>query len=204
MWMVARSCRQSFPKTSNGTRGGNGQIIHTVWINFLCETTSFTTEPCELPLHHDLASMRQAFRVRGRSRCLEAKMWIRGDTWKGPTLWSPRNIARLNEILRDHGWQIIPGTRHYFMFGAGIASIVPWQVFITSREFNLNFSWKEGFWPKESTHALKREPNWRNKKMEPRRRPIGHVSFEADNLEEMAEVPLKDWKKLPLFFDHIN
>lgn len=28
--------------------------------------------------------------------------------------------------------------------------------------------------------------------MEPRRRPIGHVSFEADNLEEMAEVPLKE------------
>ena len=30
------------------------------------------------------------------------------------------------------------------MFGASIGSIVPWQSFITSREFNLNFSWKEG------------------------------------------------------------
>lgn len=111
---------------------------HRVWINFLCETTSRPNHA--LPLHHDLASMRQAFRVRRRSRCLEAKMWIRGDRWRYAHLVNGKKFsARLNEGLKGSWVTNNPLIRHYFMFGASIGAIVPWQVFITSREFNLNF-----------------------------------------------------------------
>ena len=82
LWMVARSCldkvSQKHPTVQQVEMAKSYSVD-----DFLCETTSRPNHA--LPLHHDLASMRQAFRLRGRSRCLEAKMW----KWRyvgGPTL----------------------------------------------------------------------------------------------------------------------
>ena len=131
-----------------------------------------------------------------------AKMW----KWRyveGSQFVKARNFTpALMKSYNNHGWRILPWQGITSCLGLALGSIVPWQVFITSREFNSNFSWKEGFWPKESTHALKREPNWRKKKMEPRRptpRFIWGRQFGRDGRGAFERL-----KTLPLFFGHIN
>ena len=73
--------------------------------------------------------------------------------------------------FQPHGWRILPWQGITSCLGLALVALYPGK--FSSHPENSIWTFLERkvrpLRPKESTHALKREPNWRKKKMEPRR-----------------------------------